>query len=556
MATLYNIRCYYNTGFDAENRPSSAAVLQTADYRDFPSNYLRQNQDIATTRLQSTWDNIKNADYVKIDDMYYLITGISMLSDNTAEIGLQIDPLISIGGVNGIDDLGGWTERAHIARANDTLFANTLSEPWAPSQPLQLDPLEDIGQDTTGTRYDIVQSTVKLDEITHTAQEYTAQTAGGDPYTAISVPNIPQATSRCNFRIYGEWDKSYDYPFSSFYHAQNDNVRAGMQDVRSLGIDTAIITAYQLPTTFAPAISNPESSSTIQTVTNLTSTRTPSNAMLYRYGSYAPKNQKVYALYNIYNIMSSCSGDRAEWKAEDIYSGGDKPEFLEYADCSPAGKPFIQPSYFHGERTKMYQECVKGEEWLRVPLSFASPSGSRVSASDFSRAMTRAEYDVVETGINTGANVLGDLLSANLGGALKSTVGGIEKMNSMAFDLQNKAAEYQTKQKIVAPEVKFAQDYGAQGYVGNTFFLWRTRLSENDMERADNFFTAYGYAQDKKLTKTDLTNRSKFNFVKARGAIVISSAPLRLRQQLESLLNNGVRLWHQLPNSAALINNP
>lgn len=556
MATLYNIRCYYDTGFDANNRPSSAAVLNNATYRDFPSNYMRQNQDLATTRLQSTWDSIKGADYAKIGDIFYIITGIVMLSDNTAEIGLQVDPLASIGGVNGIDDLGGWAERAHVSTADDTLFSNVLEEPWAPSQPLQLDALEDIGQDTTGTRYDIVQSTVKLDEITHTAQEYTATAASGDPYVAINVPNIPQATTRCNFRIYGEWDKSYNYPFSSFYHAQNDDVKAGMQDVRSLGIDTAIITAYQLPTVFAPAISNPESSSVIQTVTNLTSTRTPSNNMLYRYGNYSPKNNKIYALYNTYHVMSSCSGDRAEWRAEDIYSGGDKPTFLEYADCSPAGKPFLQPEYFHGARTKMYQECVKGEEWLRVPLSFALPSGARVEGAGFARAMARTEYDLVETGINTGVNVIGSALSGNLGGALKGAFGGIEEANKMAFNLQEKAAEYQTKQRVVAPEVKFAQDYGAQGYVGNTFFLWRTRLSENDMERADNFLTAYGYAQDKKLVKTDLTNRSKFNYIKARGAVVISDAPLRLRQQLANLLNNGVRLWHQLPNSAALVNNP
>lgn len=555
MAELYSIRCYYNTGFNVNNRPADISVLNNAEYRDFPSNYLWQNKDLATTRVKAEWHEISDADYVRIGDAYYLITGVSMISGQTAEIGLQIDPLLSMGGVSSIDRVSGWTERAHVPASQDTLFGNVLSEPWAPSQPLVMDAVEQIGSTTTGDRVNIVQSTVKLDEIEHTAQVYATE-AGEIQQGAVTVPLIPPATKRCTFSCYAFGTMQFTYPHSSFYFADNPDVSAGINDVRSLGIESAILTAYQIPKVFAPTMSNPEFSGAITTLVNMGADKTPSDAMLYRYGSRSVHNAKVYAMYNIYHLLSSCSGDRGEWKAEDLYSGGDKPTFVEYADLSPNGKPFMQPKYYHGAQTKMYQETVKGEAWLRVPLSYTEGSGNLINSTAYMRGLQRQEAELVVSGVENVYNTAKAALSGNLLGAVENAARGVVDAQRTFMDIQEDAVNFQTQQRIIAPEVKFAQEYGAQGYVGNTFWLYRTRLSDSDMERADNFFTQFGYAQDKKFDISDLTNRSYFNFIKTRDADVTGEAPLRIRQQCAALFNSGVRLWHVLPTAAAMTYNP
>lgn len=556
MGELYSIRCYYNTGFNAGNRPANIAVLANAEYRDFPSNYLWQNKDLATTRVKAEWNEISDADYVRIGNAYYIVTGIAMLSGATAEIGLQLDPLLTMGGVAAIGRVSGWTERAHVAAADDTLFANTLAEPWAPSQPLVMDPVEQIGIDTTGERVNIVQSTVKLDEISHVAQVYETE-AGAIKQGAVTVPLIPKATTRCTFGCYAFGrNTQFVYPHSSFYFADNAAVSDGINDVRSLGIESAILTAYQVPKALAPAMANPDFAGVITSIINLSVDKTPSDAMLYRYGSRSVRNAKVYAMYNVYHLLSSCSGDAGEWKADDLYSGGDKPVFVEYADLSPNGKPYMQPKNFHGAATKMYQEAVKGENWLRVPLSYTEQSGAAINRGTYLRSLQRQEAEVVISGVETGYNTLKQALSGRLLGAAETAAKGVIDMQRTFMDVQENAVNYQTQQRIVAPEVRFVQDYGAQGYVGNTFWLYRTRLSESDMERADNFFTQFGYAQDKKFDKTDLTNRSYFNFIKTRDADIVGDAPLRIRQQCAALFDAGVRLWHVLPNAAAMTYNP
>ena len=132
---------------------------------------------------------------------------------------------------------------------------------------------------------------------------------------------------------------------------------------------------------------------------------------------------------------------------------------------------------------------------------------------------------------------------------VKSEINLMEKMTESKVDIQ-------TKLRIVEPVVMFPQNYGAQAYLGNTFFIYRTRLSDDDMERADNFFTQYGYAQDKRIEVSDLTNRTYFNYIKASGISINSDESLSMRQLAADTLNSGVRLWHVMPSPLYMTDNP
>lgn len=553
MAELYSVRCYYSTGFNAGNRPADISVLSSANYRDFPSNYLRQNKDIATTRVKASWNEVADADYIRIGDAFYLVAGIAMLSDQTAEIALTLDPLLSMGGVGAIGQVSGWTERAHVAPADDTLFANVLAEPWAPSQPLEMDQIELIGP-TPGEPLNLVLSTVKLDDITHVAEVYTTEASaaiGG----SVTVPKIPEATEKTYFALNAH---VFQYPGGSFYNYDYEGIPNSINDVRSLGIESAIIAAYQVPKNFC--VTQP-TGARVGSLENVAMAVTPSENKNYRYGHTAVHNTKVYALYNDYTLLSACSGDRATWKAEDLYSGGNAPTFRHYADLSPSGRPYMQPDRYHGSITALYQEAVKGENWFRLPYSYTGISGSRVAEASRRRQLTGEIVDASVGAYEQARNVMDSLSPLALAGSggmsvVDASVGAANFALKTDMSMRESAVNYQTQQRIVAPVIAFPQEYGAQAYLGNVFYLYRTRLSDNDMVRADNFFTQFGYAQDKKFEISDLQNRQYFNFIKTRDADIVGTAPLRIRLQCAQLFNSGVRLWHVLPNAAAMYNNP
>ena len=560
MAELYTIRLYYNTGFDAVNRPSSPSTLYNAQYADFPSNYLWQDLELARTRIKASWADVRDADYCKIGPVYYIVTGRQMLSGQTAELALQVDPIITIGGVGTFSFHAGWAERAHVASVNDTLFSNTIQEPFIPTKPLELDALEQIGYVPSGNTVDLVQSTVKLENLQYIARVYVTE-ASAAIQSQITIPELPKAGTRCIFRIGfpGGVNKAITLPVGTIYDYFGTGIIDAINTARSLGVDGAIVDAYQIPEEY---VSNYGSDGILfNYLGNGAQSFTPSAQKAYRYGSYIPRNNKVYDLFNKYYLLSSCSGARGEYEAHDIYNGADIPGFSVYADLAPTGRPFIQPTIFHGAATGPFQEAVSGEEWYRLPLSVTARKGGTIEAASYMRETKRDIISMAETGIDTAVNLastspLKVLTGEAAGEAAKAVWSGVKSEINLMEKMTESKVDIQTKLRIVEPVVMFPQNYGAQAYLGNTFFIYRTRLSDDDMERADNFFTQYGYAQDKRIEVSDLTNRTYFNYIKASGVSINSDESLSMRQLAADTLNSGVRLWHVMPSPLYMTDNP
>lgn len=59
----------------------------------------------------------------------------------------------------------------------------------------------------------------------------------------------------------------------------------------------------------------------------------------------------------------------------------------------------------------------------------------------------------------------------------------------------------------------------------------------------DNFFSMYGYKTN--LVKLpNLSNRSKWNYVKTINANILGDIPQKDLQKIKDLFNNGITLWH------------
>ena len=75
------------------------------------------------------------------------------------------------------------------------------------------------------------------------------------------------------------------------------------------------------------------------------------------------------------------------------------------------------------------------------------------------------------------------------------------------------------------------------------FHCYRIGLSPRSVKRVDDFFSKYGYAQNKMLPLTDVEHRSAFCFVQTQNANLSGNVPADSLVEIENALNNGVWFW-------------
>lgn len=545
---VYSITGYFNTGFGSGNIPDSPAVLRLATSKVFPSNWLLQNKDLTTTRLNATWGEVENIDYVAIGNSYYFVVGITMQTEVCAELTLQLDGLTTAGGINALSFTDGWCKRAHTG--NDTLFSNNIPEPFQPAQDLVIDGVKKIGTDPEYLT--LISATVDLYNIEKVADEY-LDSGGG---IACYVPTVPKAKFETEVVISTpQGFTANKLPNTTLYYHTEDNaggyddLTPALQTLRSLGLDTAITGSYSVPREWAFFEGYSEG---IRTLYDLGGSEV--SGIPYVYGN--AKNKKVYSLFNMYTIIATANGSSVTKDGHTLYHNDQSPELFAISNPAPNGYPALQFLYNEGRRCFAMENGVVGESWLNAPIAYGQVSGSLVQKQQYANreALQTAnrQFDAV-SGI---ANVVGKAVSGDIGGLISGIWGTATSQAMGEVSQMNQRAEFETTQSFVVPEIQFPQGVVNQMATGNGFLVYRVRLSDNDVARFDKFLTMYGYAQSKPLEKSDFTNRRYFNYVQADGVNVGGNIGLRIREMIAQQLSGGVRIWHTLPNPSYYNNNP
>lgn len=555
---LYSVTIYKNTGFDLVNRPSDPSVLNLMDSVTYESDiYDWQNFDKPSITIRTTWALVADADYLKLHatdtesyDTYFIVTNIQMLNPKTALISLALDALSSCGGINNMGIISGWAKRAHVS--DDTIFSNTSEEPFVPQQEMIIDGMYEYQR--TSTAEDIlVGATIQINESTKAADTYSAP---ADSY-AVYVPRVESVKggSTCNMILPAIGTKTKQLPNLQLFNFNNEMVQEGIQSTRSLGLSDAITACYTLGNRMHSQIeylANGEIASITGVREDVTITGIP-----YQFSAGTIRNNKVYALYNLLRATSTCSGDAADYKMADLYMESQaNPIFTFFTDPSPKGCPYMQPKYFQRAENRAFLQCMKGMPWQNTPYSFDTRNGDLLETATFERKRRDNAYNIVGSTLQGAISVGGALLSGNVQGALSSSVSSTQSTRNAWRQASDDEKDYQEQRNLIVPEIAFPRDQSIQDYVGNGFFFYRTRLSDSDCIRLDRFLTQFGYSIDKKLERSDFTNRQYFNFVQASGVQLDTARPLRMRAQAAVELSNGVRLWHTKPTASAMEYNP
>lgn len=331
--------------------------------------------------------------------------------------------------------------------------------------------------------------------------------------------------------------------------------------------------------------------------------------------NYTIKNNKVFSgQYNKYSAISIANGNSINYDANELYYTGETfPTFLVIGDPAPDGCTYLAPKYYHNKEllsTGPLYGVLKGGTWVNNQLTFSGREGGMVSAEMYQMQLQQQRLsrtgtffkgleDVLTMPLRVASspftstpqapaidnNNFYQEFSRDMVGAGYTNYGPRQFMNEFggstgfpAVDMSGlanslytnpakaKLAQQQLElsqgisQNLNAPKIYFPFGSNLNTYFGNGFYGIRSRLSDNDTIRFDKFLTAFGYATNEPFDSSAFNCREHFNYVQVSDLNVKINGSkdygLRIRNMLEQVLSNGIRIWHELPNKEAFDNNP
>lgn len=421
---IASIDVFYNTGFTTTNIPSSKSILyNNFTARSFSDCAVKQNYMLATIRIASSFDDIDGADYIVLKQpnksTFYFVNNIVMINDNCAELSLIMDALTTVG-LDNIEIISGWCIRKHVT--DDSLMSNVLPEPFSPSHDLTLEvtdvlkpnisfsdtgtnkqynyqapdsPTNNINPRRDETNLNIVCASFNLLGDFNEAQKYVVQGSESDAVICPKCPKMPKTVGSQNqkshyteikFSVPGTISDFYKIPMTYMFDGSGLNVKENLDSARALGLDNGITASYLIPYNYVLIAQRYDINTDkiyhylFDYLTSNYGDLDTSIKFKYDVDGYVPMNNKVYALWNIFTIMSTCSGARSEFSADEIYEPKPNEDgtfhVTFYADLSPNGRPYFSPKYYYGTNRNSYSLAIAGMPWQNQPIAYDRLSGN------------------------------------------------------------------------------------------------------------------------------------------------------------------------------------
>lgn len=599
---MWNIRLYYETGFNAVNIPDSPALLETMKHADFPALDILQGEHLSYVNVKATRAQVKNADYMRLTDgtdtFYYIVEDFTMTSTDVAMLSIVMDYFTTHGGVTGIAFLDGVVERHHVAVEDDKYGAYTEDDPMlVPSKELEFDEVSlftDMVTEGTTKSHIIIETTLDMKEIATNANAINYNTSGGD---SVTVPLVNATTKVSAVNVYVDANdpsvltKEFITPKTVYCDAGNENVISAIGRARSLGVEDGILNSYIVPD--AAVVDYANGVDADGNVATITGAHKFENTDLDF--EYATVNNKrvLYGSLNSFMLVSPANGNSVTFKPEDIAydSFGDittSPRVCMNTDPRPDGRPYFRFEYYKGNNYDFFLNALKGMEWANAPLVYQRRSGEWQAKlqHDATTGMLEREQNMENSAykVNKYLGFVGafkqgtDFVGMEKQQAFEQAIDSNYNLGSMGFNIgmdfvtsgmQLSLSKSKTKLhfkdaflqetvgyvsgKVVAPDLRFAMSETLRDFRGNGCIVYRYRPQTSDIEKLDKVLTMYGYQDTNVLAGHEeyMTNRRKFNYLKASGVSVAGNKPKWLRDGVAMQLSVGTRIWHVKPDASA-----
>lgn len=550
-------------------------------------------------------------DYCSIGDFYYSVTGAQMLGEYVAELSLVPDFFTSAGGISstsaGFDILDGITDRATVAKSSDTWGAYTDADPLtAPQRPLLIFS-EWLLTGTEASKRTYLSSTLDLylqgqqtAGVTYTDEE-TGETVTvprtyqitPEQETAIALPTPSDSDSGVvTIPVGGDIkDGTAYYDMNSAQSETDGYVLSGISKARSLGIESAIIDQWCVPTLYAVPTTG-DATSKVTTLSGATGTLT--STLPTEYNSSVHNLRVLYGEYNKYGIMTT-AGNSLECMPEEITteaSSTEGPGIRWLSDPRPDGRPYFRFTTIN-TNAEFWRNCIAGSNWQKVPLVYQGSSGNALTRLNFNNSRRTAELNAtfqreqsefqgLQNGMNLVNGIVGSVSGANTYGLQASARGisgigagvagqaitgavqagiqytmaeGMRDMQNSQYKREyavtkaNELSQLYQNTTVYTPTVNFPYNADIiRDVKGNSLLVYRYEYDEHDITRIDKLLTMYGYKETESLTLDNFRRRPKFDYVQC-STVTIGGLPRWFNAGIADQLRNGIRVWHVKPDT-------
>ena len=353
-----------------------------------------------------------------------------------------------------------------------------------------------------------------------------------------------------------------------------------LKDLRTAGAENGAVAFWSVNKNYVETIADGGYSPTSDSGGGISTIKSKvyNNTILFTTTFKEYNNNKIYYGQALsIKIFNPVSGESITKQAFEIRNPDQKPSEKESradysiaADIRSGGSPIFSFKYINGEdQTDSYPETICGGNWRQIPLAAAGNPNSayeqlQLNKDKNNRWMTAGAGAIagIAGGAKVGAMIgsvipgVGNLIGGVAGGIIGGLAGGIG-----TYATQTKLQEEQQKLLDSRGEIAdVALAISSSDYLReigrNSFYNIFCLYSEEDIKAFDRFLTLYGYKVNNKiLTEDDFDSRPSFNFIRCNSIGIQSEKhSMRLINEVRDQLKAGIRIWHEMPNSEAIVN--
>ena len=250
---------------------------------------------------------------------------------------------------------------------------------------------------------------------------------------------------------------------------------------------------------------------------------------------YTPRNKKLLSrLYN-YLVVSNNNGNSYVYYYEDFSN----------SNCEFVVKMAISPGCSIRMTPKNYKSVSEADEYS---INMGKLPICSFPCDMYTNWLTQNSINVLgmtltTDDINMGANMLGLVSSAMsigvgnyAGGALSLGNSALGIANAMITKKQHDLIPPQTRGNLNAGDVITSSNK-------NNFHFYKMSIRSEYARIIDKYFDMFGYKVND-VSLPNLTGRRNWNYIKTIGANIEGNIPENDLNEIKSLFNNGITLWH------------
>lgn len=272
---------------------------------------------------------------------------------------------------------------------------------------------------------------------------------------------------------------------------------------------------------------------------------------------YTPKNQKLRQYPFLYVGFNPPSGSEKIYRYENFANG--TPSFKIVSEVNPNPTVNFIPQNYRGKTGDNLSDMasLNGFPQLATKVDVYNSwlaENSGIINVETSEKYANAQLDVIgnTVGLFTG---LGSMIGTAAKGGGTETASPMGGFIGSAINLKKTGLNYdyyieklnaqKERQAMLPDQVSLgASNATLLGYgLMNDNIFTRYGIKRQFAERIDKFFDMYGYLTNE-LKIPNINNRPNWNYIKTAGANLLGEIPETDLQEIKTLFNEGVTLWH------------